>query len=301
VLSNKEPENDMSEQKLNKDIQPGPSPFSERQLSLVKVGNEVREGEVILAGAGPGDPELITLKLQKRLAEADVIITDRLVNPSIISDHANKDAKVIFAGKQGYNDASLSQEEVNALIIEYALAGKKILRLKGGDVAFFSNILDELIALKENNISFEIIPGVTAASGASAYAAIPLTARGYAQGVQFIAFNPNNDLTAEQWKAMATTNDTLVFYMAAKNVVELAEKLLHHSKEPSTGLAVIEQATTIHQKIHTTTLQNCAADFAALSFSSPSLIIIGDVVKLHEQFNWFRADERGSIFPELLK
>lgn len=256
---------------------------------------------VTLAGAGPGDPGLITLKLQKRLSEADVIITDRLVNPSIISENVRKDAKVVFAGKQGYNDASLSQEEVTALIIECALAGKKVLRLKGGDVAFFSNILDELIALKENNISFEIIPGVTAASGASAYAAIPLTARGYAQGVQFIALNPNNDLTAEHWKAMAITNDTLVFYMAAKNVVELAEKLLHHSKEPSTGLAVIEQATTIHQKIYTTTLQNCVADFADLSFSSPSLIIVGDVVQLHEQFKWFMANNGGSVFKELDK
>lgn len=258
-----------------------------------------KNGFVTLAGAGPGDPELITLKLQKRLAEADVIITDRLVNPDIISNHAKKDATILFAGKQGYSDASLLQEEVTALIIEHASAGKRVLRLKGGDVAFFSNILDELIALHENNISFEIIPGVTAASGASAYAGIPLTARGYAQGVQFISFNPNNDLKTEQWKSIAETIDTIVFYMAAKNIVELVEKLLLYAKKPSTTLAVIEQATTVHQKTHITTLQNCAADFAGMQFTSPSLVIIGDVVRLHEQFAWFTTGKEGSIFKKL--
>jgi uroporphyrin-III C-methyltransferase len=258
-------------------------------------------GSVIVAGAGPGDPDLITLKLQKRLAEADVIITDRLVNPSIISDHVRKDAKIILAGKQGYNDASLSQEEVTALIIEHAKGGKKVLRLKGGDVAFFSNVLDELIALQENNISFEIIPGVTAASGASAYTGIPLTARGYAQAVQFIAFNPNNQFSDEQWKALAVTTDTLVFYMAVKNIIELADTLLRYSKRSSTALAVIEQATTIHQQVHITTLQNCAVDFAGKQFSSPSLVIIGEVVKLHEKFNWFMTCSEGSVFKKLGK
>ena len=126
------------------------------------------EGFVTLAGAGPGDAELITLKLQKRLTEADVIITDRLVNPDIISTHARKDALILFAGKQGYNDSSFSQEEVTTLIIGHAQQGKKVLRLKGGDVAIFSNVLDELAALREKNIPFEIIPGITAASGASA-------------------------------------------------------------------------------------------------------------------------------------
>jgi uroporphyrin-III C-methyltransferase len=256
-------------------------------------------GKVILAGAGPGDPDLITLKLQQRLSEADVIIADRLVNPAIIQDHAGKDAEIILAGKQGYNDASLPQEEITALIIKHALAGKKVLRLKGGDVAFFSNVLDELNALYQHNIPFEIIPGVTAASGASAYAGIPLTARGYAQGVQFIALNPTGDLSIEQWKALAATTDTLVFYMASKNLFELVRQLLGHFKDSSTPLAVIEQATTAHQQVHTTTLANCQTDFANQSFSSPSLVIVGNVVTLHEQFNWFEGKEKGSVFEEL--
>ena len=256
-------------------------------------------GNVILAGAGPGDAELITVKLQKRLSEADVIITDRLVNPLITKNNARIDAEIVLAGKQGYNDASLLQQEVTALIIKHALDGKTVLRLKGGDVALFSNLLDELLALQENNIPFEIIPGITAASGASAYAGIPLTARGYAQGVQFIAFNPNNYFSTEQWKAIATSTDTLVFYMAAKNIIELAEMMLRYAKKPSVGLAVIEQATTIHQQVHLTTLSNCAADFAGLQFSSPSLVIIGDVVNLHKEFNWYTNKEPGTVFQKL--
>lgn len=256
-------------------------------------------GFVTLAGAGPGDAELITLKLQRRLVDAEVIITDRLVNPEIISSHAAKDTLILFAGKQGYNDSSYSQEDVTALIIEHALQGKKVLRLKGGDVAFFSNVLDELNALIEKNIPFEIIPGITAASGASAYAGIPLTARAHSQGVQILTYNPNSYYNPETWKHLANSPDTLVFYMAAKNICDLAELLLRYSKKPFAKLAVIEQATTIHQQVHISTLIHCAKDFAGKSFSSPSLVIIGDVVKLHEQFNWFNSTEAGTVFQNL--
>lgn len=258
-------------------------------------------GKVILAGAGPGDADLITLKLQKRLMEADVIITDRLVNLSIIEDHARQDAEIIMAGKQGYNDASVSQEEINELIVSHAKKGKTVLRLKGGDVAFFSNVLDELKGLSENNIEFEIIPGITAASGASAYAGIPLTARGFSQGVQFLTFNPNSYYSPDTWKKIATSNETLVFYMAAKNIIDLSEILLRFSRKPSTPLAIIEQATTIHQQVHLTTLKECSIDFAGIKFSSPSLVIIGEVVKLHQQFNWYKSVESGSVFEKLEK
>lgn len=280
----------MSEQKLNKNIEPGSSSPKGRF-----------GGSVIIAGAGPGDAELITVKLQKRLAKADVIITDRLVNPDIISSHARKDALILFAGKKGFDENSFSQEEVTALIIEHALQGKKVLRLKGGDVAFFSNVLDELQSLVAHEIEFEIIPGITAASGASAYAGIPLTARGYSQSVQFLTYNPNSHFSPDTWKQLAHSYETLVFYMAAKNIADLAELLLRYSRKPSTPLAVIEQAATIHQQVHTTTLQDCAKDFAAINFSSPSLVIIGDVVKLHQQFNWYRTAEAGTVFQELEK
>ncbi|MEJ8818451.1 uroporphyrinogen-III C-methyltransferase [Lacibacter sp. H407] len=257
-------------------------------------------GKVILAGAGPGDADLITVKLQQRLAEADVIIVDRLVNPKITDLYARPDALVLMTGKQGYHDGSVAQEDINKLLVGHAKNGKTVLRLKGGDVAFFSNVLDELQSLQEENIPFEIIPGITAASGASAYAGIPLTARGYAKAVQFITFNPCSFYSREQWKAWATSTDTLVFYMAARNLDGLTELLLRHSKKPNTPLAVIEQATTKFQQVHITTVSDCAIDFATKKFSSPSLVIIGDVVKLHEQFSWYKASKAGSVFHELV-
>lgn len=258
------------------------------------------KGKVILAGAGPGDAELITVKLQQRLAEAEVIIVDRLVNPEIIDLYAKPDALVLMTGKKGYSEGSASQEDINKLLVAHAQNGKIVLRLKGGDVAFFSNVLDELLSLSEAGISYEIIPGISAASGASAYAGIPLTARGYAKGVQFVTFNPSSFHSRDKWKCWATTNDTLVFYMAAGNINALTELLLRHSKRPSTPLAVIEQATTGFQKVHITTLNDCSADFAGKKFSSPSLVIVGDVVKLHEKFNWYEAGKTGSVFNELI-
>jgi uroporphyrin-III C-methyltransferase len=257
------------------------------------------KGRVILAGAGPGDPDLITIKLQKRLAEADVIIVDRLVNPSIISAYARKDVEIVFAGKQGYNDASYSQSEIDELIVKNSANGKTVLRLKGGDIAFFSNVLDELQAITENHIEFEIIPGITAAAGASAYTGIPLTARGFSQGVQFLTFSPGSHYSSEKWKELANTSETLVFYMAAKNIDDLVELLSRYSKNLDTPLAVIEQATTVHQQVHLTTLKTCTADFAGITFSSPSIIIVGKVVKLHNLFKWFAAEEKGSVFTKL--
>jgi uroporphyrin-III C-methyltransferase len=256
-------------------------------------------GKVFLAGAGPGDADLITLKLQKRLGEADVIITDRLVNPAIITANAKKDALILLAGKQGYNNDSYIQEKINRLIIEHALSGKTVVRLKGGDVAFFSNVLDELTALQENNIPFEIIPGITAASGASAYTGIPLTARGFAQGVQFITYNPGSDHTVERWKALSASDDTLVFYMATKNIVSLIESLLLYSRPPEIPLAVIEQACTPHQRVHLSRLENGIKDFKDKTFSSPSLVIVGEVVKLHREFNWYNISEPGTVFQKL--
>ena len=258
-------------------------------------------GKVIIAGAGPGDAELITIKLQKRLAEADVIICDRLVNPDIITLNAKKEVLVLNAGKQGYNDASIPQEEINKLIVSHALEGHTVLRLKGGDVAFFSNVLDELYAITANEIPFEIIPGITAAAGASAYTGIPLTARGFAQGVQWITFNPSANYRPEKWKYLAATNDTLVFYMASKNVIHLAELLIRYMGKKDVGLAIVEQATTPHQKVNITTLKRCAVDFKDKQFSSPSLVIVGDVVNLYHQFKWFNGENDGSLFKELEK
>lgn len=254
---------------------------------------------VTLSGAGPGDPDLITLRLQQRLQEAEVIITDRLVNPAIIRNHAQPGVKIIAAGKQGYNEHSYTQEEVTAFIIEEARSGKKVLRLKGGDVAFFSNVLDELEALVKAGIPFEIIPGITAASGASAYAGIPLTARGYAQGVRFIAYNPNQAFEDNTFQSLAAGTDTIVVYMAARNLPELVSKLLEFKAAPGKKIAVVEQASTPAQKISLSTLQQAVADFKGREFSSPSLIIIGDVLELYGRFDWFNAPDGDPVFDEL--
>ena len=254
---------------------------------------------VTLAGAGPGDPELITLKLQRRLQEADVIITDRLVNPLIIQKYARTTAVIIQAGKQGYNEKSYTQEEVTAIIVEEAQKGNRVLRLKGGDVAFFSNVLDELDALVKEQIPFEIIPGITAASGASAYAGIPLTARGYAQGVRFIAFNPNQSFDETTFRSLATGNDTLVIYMAVRNLAALTRQLIRYDADPNKKIAVVEQASTAAQQISISTLGKVAIDFDGKLFSSPSLVIIGDVLDLHGRFDWFKETGGDPVFNEL--
>lgn len=165
---------------------------------------------------------------------------------------------------------------------------------------FFSNALDELQVLREHQIPFEIIPGITAASGASAYAGIPLTARGYAQGVQFLSLHNSAYFSSEKWKSLANTNDTLVFYMSGRKLGDLVELLLRYTRNPHTPLAVVEQATTAYQQVHVSTLADCMADFAGIQFASPSLVVIGGVVDLHASYKWYEhMGESGSVFSPL--
>jgi uroporphyrin-III C-methyltransferase len=262
--------------------------------------NTTQTGKVTIAGAGPGDAELITVKLLRALAQAEVIITDRLVNPAILEQYANPIAEVIAAGKEGYNALSATQEQINQSLVSHALEGKSVLRLKGGDVAFFSNVLDELEALSAHGIPFDIIPGITAASGASAYTGIPLTARGHAQGVQLITYNPNSHYSSDKWKYLANCNETLVFYMTAKNILDVAELLLRYSKRPHTPMAVIEQAATVYQQVHLSSLDRCIDDFAQRTFSSPSIIVVGDVVNLYHRFQWWPQQTAGTVFNALI-
>jgi len=244
------------------------------------------KGKVILAGAGPGDPELITLKAARYLQKADVILTDRLVSDEILKQWANPAAEIIYVGKQCRRGNSTPQETINELLVEYAAQGKLVVRLKGGDASVFSNILDELETVYQNNIPFEIIPGVTAALGAAAYAGIPLTARGYTTAVRFLTYYKSDVLTDEYWEELANTSDTLVFYMSSETLDQVIDKLTKFNISSDCHVAVIEQATTPLQNIYKSNIYNFSHNFKGQQFISPSLVIIGKVVALNEQFNW---------------
>ena len=251
------------------------------------MGNRTQQyGKVILAGAGPGDPELITLKTVRYLQQADVVLTDRLVSNEILEQYVSKDAEIIYVGKQCRTGPSTPQATINELLVMHAAEGKLVVRLKGGDVSIFSNILDELQTLRDHNISYEIIPGVTAALGSSAYAGIPLTARGYSTAVRLLTFYKSDIVSPEYWKQLAATDDTLVFYMSSETLGGVVENLVKNNIATDKLLAVVEQATTPLQHVYTCSLYDYETTFKNQSFLSPSLIIIGRVVGLHEQFKW---------------
>src|SRR5579862_1990094 len=256
-----------------------------------------KKGRVIIAGAGPGDPELLTIKALRWLQQADVIITDRLVSDVILTEYANKNARVLHAGKQCRKSASTPQEIINELLVDYALQGKLVVRLKGGDVSFFSNIFDELEALVRHGIDYEIIPGVTAASGAAAYAGIPLTARNHSSAVRFITYYKADLLDEDYWKELAQTADTLVFYMSSDNTDAIIEKLTRNHISPEIHIAVIEQATTPMQHVTSAKFYEYAQKFKHSNYVSPTLIIIGKVASLHKQFQWLaNSNSRQSYF-----
>src|SRR5215204_3993853 len=209
------------------------------------------KGKVVIMGAGPGDPELLTVKAFRILQTADVVLSDRLVSPEILSDYVSPNAEIVYVGKQCRRGASTPQQTINELMVIYASEGKLVVRLKGGDVSIFSNVLDELQTLVQHKIPYEIVPGVTAALGAAAYSGIPLTARNYASGVRFLTVYETETISTAYWKELAATEDTLVFYMSAGNMEKLVNKLVTHHIAKEKQLAVIEQATTPFQKVHT--------------------------------------------------
>lgn len=256
--------------------------------------------KVYLIGAGPGDPDLITVKAVKAIAEADVILCDRLVSPQILEEYISEDAEVLYVGKECSKNASTPQSLINTLMVDYALQNKVVVRLKGGDVSIFSNILDELQALKNKEIPFEIIPGITAALGAAAYAGMPLTARGYATSVRFLTYYKSEILTDDYWKELASTNDTLVFYMSKGNLSCLIEKFIKLNISQDKKIAVIEQATTPYQKVYTSSFDDFERKFENKTFASPSLVIVGKVVNLHEEFSWLdNAEQEGLYFKSI--
>ncbi|MDQ6813577.1 MAG: uroporphyrinogen-III C-methyltransferase [Bacteroidota bacterium] len=259
-------------------------------------GKQQVRGRVILAGAGPGDPALITVKTARYLQQADVVLTDRLVSEEILSEYVNPDAKIIYVGKQCRRGVSTPQETINELIVGFALEGKLVVRLKGGDVSIFSNILDELETVVAHDIPYEIVPGVTAALGAAAYTGIPLTARGYSTAVRLLTYYKSDVVTDKYWRELAETNDTLVFYMSSETLHDVVEKLTENNIAEDKLLAVVEQATTPLQRVHICNLYQYQQQLKGRSFISPSLVIIGKVVALHQQFAWLKNSNSSDYY-----
>ena len=262
------------------------------------INNRKISGKVIMAGAGPGDPELLSIKAARYLQKADVILCDRLVSEEILTLYANENAEIIFVGKQARAESSTPQATINDLMIEYACRGKLVVRLKGGDVSIFSNILDELRALVEHNIPYEIIPGITAALGAAAYSGIPLTARDHSNAVRFLTYYKPGVITDSYWKELAKTSDTLVFYMAGELLDDLVAMLVTNKIGKDKSLAVIEQATTPLQNVTIVSIQDYTAQFQGRLFISPAIVIIGKVVALHAEFKWLENNSKREYYFE---
>jgi uroporphyrin-III C-methyltransferase/precorrin-2 dehydrogenase/sirohydrochlorin ferrochelatase len=246
-------------------------------------------GEVYLVGAGPGDPDLMSFKAVRLLQSADVVLYDRLVSPTIV-DLARRDAERIYVGKRRAEHA-VPQLEINRLLVELARQGKRVVRLKGGDPFIFGRGGEEIELLAEHRIPFQVVPGITAASGAACYAGIPLTHRDHAQSVRFVAGHlKGGDLDLE-WDQFLSRGETLVFYMGLVGLPVICRELMSHGREADTPVALVERATTEHQRVITGTLATIAAEVEREQPQAPTLIIVGDVVRLHESLRWFGRDQ----------
>jgi uroporphyrin-III C-methyltransferase / precorrin-2 dehydrogenase / sirohydrochlorin ferrochelatase len=244
-------------------------------------------GEVTLVGAGPGDPELLTLKALRALQDADVILHDRLV-PAAILEMARRDAERVCVGKAAGGHGS-TQEEINELLIEHAARGKRVVRLKGGDPFLFGRGGEELEALSRAGISFSVIPGITAAAGCAAYAGIPLTHRDHAHSVTFVTGHEDKDGREPDWRALAQPGVTAVFYMGLARLSYIAAKLKEHGATAALPAAVVAQGTLPDQRVITGTLDTIASLAACAGVESPALLVVGEVASLHASLGWFNA------------
>ena len=251
-----------------------------------------KTGEVYLVGAGPGDPELLSFKALRLMQKADIVIYDRLVSRPIMN-LIRQDTEKIYVGKQRA-DHAMPQENINQLLARLALEGKKVLRLKGGDPFIFGRGGEEIESLIKDDIPFQIVPGITAASGCASYAGIPLTHRDYSQACIFVTGHLRDGTVNLNWEMLAHEKQTLIFYMGMHGSKIICEELIKHGLSDETPAALIVKGTTEDQEVIIGNLKNMPEIIMERKIVPPTLLIIGDVVKLHNKLKWFNPFHLGN-------